>query len=267
MAEPPASRGLSPAPGGPYRAQSNDPVRRGVLRFRSCARPGPPWRRYRSHRAGCLENRSLLLKEPEHDRCHAHPAEGRLENPRPLDTQLVERVLILRRERRLLDLLTEHLQVADHQVGQVAEYRDLAPDLRRVAQQLRDQQPSLAIHLDRLPVIVHPVEKLLLRRIEGGERRQLLLDPFPLLEGIHLCTLAVQAGDVKLLPVFLVDHALEFRGNLEPALVVDPSWMISAKHVYCPFSGPGTAEQLPLPKRGRSKGQECRSDWVRWGSF
>ncbi len=47
----PASPARFPAPPDPYRPQSNDPVRRGVLRFRNCARPGPPWRRYTSRHA------------------------------------------------------------------------------------------------------------------------------------------------------------------------------------------------------------------------
>ena len=95
-------RARSPALPDPYRSQSNDPVRRGVLRFRNCARPGPPSRRYRSRHAGRLKNRSLLLKEPGHGHFplrHAHPARGCLSNPPPLDAQLVERLLILRRER------------------------------------------------------------------------------------------------------------------------------------------------------------------------
>src|SRR5207248_790649 len=137
-----------PAPWDLYRSQSNDPVRRGVLRFLSCARQGPPWRRYKSRHAGRLKSRSLLLKEPEHDPRHAQPPEGCLLNPRPLDAQFVERLLILRRERLLLNFLTERLQVPDDQVGQVPEHRDLALDLRRIAQDLRDQQAPLPIHLD-----------------------------------------------------------------------------------------------------------------------
>src|SRR5437660_9459299 len=84
-----------PAPPDPYRGQSNVPVRRGVLRFRNCARPGPPWRLYRSHRAARLKSRSLLLKEPERVQlAHAQPPEGCLLIPRPLDAQFVERLLI-----------------------------------------------------------------------------------------------------------------------------------------------------------------------------
>src|SRR5262249_33444245 len=87
---------LSRALRRPYRPQSNDPVRRGVLRFRSCVPPSPPWRRYTFHRAGWLENRSLLLKEPVHGQpCHHAPARGCfLQNP--LDAQVVERLLIFR---------------------------------------------------------------------------------------------------------------------------------------------------------------------------
>src|ERR1035438_1385537 len=91
-------------------------------------------------------------------------------------------------------------------------------------------QPSLPVHLDLLPVIVGPVEKLFLRRIEIGEPCQLLLDPLPFLEGIHLSNLAIQTCDVELLPVLLVDHPLELGRDLEPPFFVDPGWMIAAKH-------------------------------------
>src|ERR1700730_2189496 len=222
-----------PAPQDLYRAQSNVPVRRGVLRFLSCVRPNPPWRRYTSHRAERLKSRSLLLKEPEHGQPlsrHAQPPEGCLLNPRPLDAQFVERLLILRRELLFLDLSLEQLQVAHHQIRQVPQNCHLALDLSGLAQQLRQQQPSLSIHLHLLPVIIRPVQKFLLRGIEIGEPGKLLLDPLPLLEGIQLSTLAIHARDVKLLSVLLVDHALELGRDLQPSFFVDASWVIAAKH-------------------------------------
>src|SRR5437660_9145714 len=115
-----------PAPPDLYRAQSNVPVRRGVLRFRNCVRPSPPWRRYKSRHAARLKSRSLLLKEPEHDLVkdgslpfhhHALPPEGCLLNPRPLDAQFVERLLIVGRKLFFLDLPAVRLQVAYDQVG------------------------------------------------------------------------------------------------------------------------------------------------------
>src|SRR5271163_985044 len=161
---------LFPAPPDPYRGQSNVPVRRGVLRFRNCVRPSPPWRRYKSHRASRLKSRSLLLKEPEHDfvkdgslfHHHAQPPEGCLLIPRPLDAQFVERLLIFRRKLFFFDLALEQLQVPDDQVSQVPQNRYLALDLPRFAQQLRQEQPSLPIHLDLLAVIVGAIEKLFL---------------------------------------------------------------------------------------------------------
>src|SRR5713226_6854793 len=120
-----------PAPQDLYRSQSNDPVRRGVLRFLSCARPSPPWRRYRSRHAGRLKSRSLLLKELGHGQsAHAQPPEGCLLNPRPLDAQFVERLLILRRELLFLDLPAVLLQVANYQVRQISGHCYFALDLR-----------------------------------------------------------------------------------------------------------------------------------------
>src|SRR6476660_4002463 len=109
-----------PAPSDLYRSQSNDPVRRGVLRFLSCARQGPPWRRYRSRHAGRLKSRSLLLKEPERVQFrHVQPPEGFLSNPRPLDAQFVERLLILGRELVLFDLAAISLEISHFQVAQL----------------------------------------------------------------------------------------------------------------------------------------------------
>src|ERR1700722_3231921 len=238
--KPEAGSRLSPTPPDPYRGQSNVPVRRGVLRFRNCVRPSPPWRRYKSRHAARLRIRSLLVKEPEHDLVkddslpfhrHAHPPEGYLLNPRPLDAQFVERLLIVRRELFLLHLQLVSLDGPHFQVSLIAGHCNLALDPGRVAQQLRNQQPPLAIHLDDLPPVIHFAEKLLLRRIESGEPRQLLLDPLPFLEGIYLSNIPIQTCDVELLTIFLVDHPLELGRNLETALLVDPGWMIAAKHI------------------------------------
>src|SRR3984957_20191269 len=216
--KPEAGSRLSPTPPDPYRGQSNVPVRRGVLRFRNCVRPSPPWRRYKSRHAARLKSRSLLLKEPEHGSLpfhrHAQPPEGCLLNPRPLDAQFVERLLIVRSELVFLDRLAIRLQVAHDQMRKIAGNRNLAFDLRRLSKQLRHQEPPLPIHFHHLPVVVHPVEKLFLRRIESGEPCQLLLDPLPLLEGIHLSNLPYQTCDVVLLSVLFVDHALELGGDL-----------------------------------------------------
>jgi hypothetical protein len=45
-----------------------------------------------------------------------------------------------------------------------------------------------------------------------------------------LSNLPVEARDVKLLPILLVEHSLEFRGDFEPSFFVDASWVIAAKH-------------------------------------
>src|SRR5579863_2325489 len=114
------------APQDLYRSQSNDPVRRGVLRFPNCARPCPPLRRYTSHRVGWLKSRSLLLKEPERVSHHAQPPEGCLLNPRPLDAQFVERLCIVRRNLVFQNLLAIRIQVADFQILLIAHHRYIA---------------------------------------------------------------------------------------------------------------------------------------------
>src|ERR1700730_2208948 len=237
--QPATCRAPSPAPPDPYRSQSNVPVRRGVLRFRNCARPAPPWHPDKFRHALRLENRSLLLKEPGHGHPpHAHPARGCLLNlnPCPLDAQIVERLDVFIRE-GLFNLLVERSQVANFQVGQIAEHCHFPANLRRLAQNLRDQQAPLPVHLHDLPVIIRASQKLFLRRIERRERCQLLLDPLPFLEGIHLSNISVLTCDVKFLRIFLVDHALEFRGDFQPSLFVDARWVISAKHVPCSLLG------------------------------
>src|SRR5271157_5277717 len=69
-----AARVPVPAPPGPYRSQSNDPVRRGVLPLPNCVRLSPGLRRYRSRRAVRPGIRSLVLKELPHGQnsCSRH---------------------------------------------------------------------------------------------------------------------------------------------------------------------------------------------------
>src|SRR5262249_20292677 len=100
----------------------------------------------------------------------------------------------------------------------------------RIPQQLRKQQPPLPIQFDFLSPIPGRAQELLLGRIESRKPRKLLLDLLPFLEGIHLSNSSVQTGDVEFLPVFLVDHPLELGRNLETTFLVDPGWMIAAKH-------------------------------------
>src|SRR5438874_10837379 len=114
-----------------YRSQSNDPVRRGALRFLSCARPSPPWRRYKSRHAVRLKSRSLLLKEPERVQpAHVEPPEGFLLNPRSLDAQFVERFLILRRELVFINLPAFLLHVAIFHVNELPVCVLFHPDMR-----------------------------------------------------------------------------------------------------------------------------------------
>ena len=61
-----AARAPVPTLPGPYRSQSNDLVRPGVLRFPNCVRLSPGSRRYRSRRAVRPGIRSLVLKELAH---------------------------------------------------------------------------------------------------------------------------------------------------------------------------------------------------------
>src|SRR5258708_5770352 len=158
-----------------YRSQSNVPVRRGALRWRSCVRPVPGWHRYSCRRAEWIKSRSLLLKEPERGRtlssCHALPPGGNLVDlislP-PLDAQFVESLFTLSRERSLY-LVAQRFQVVHFEVGQVTHHCHLALDLRRFAQQLRHQQPALRVHLHLLAVIIGPLQEILLGRIEIRE--------------------------------------------------------------------------------------------------
>jgi len=62
-----------------------------------------------------------------------------------------------------------------------------------------------------LSVVVRARQELLFGRVVGRERGELLLDPLPFLEGIHLSNNPIETCDVEFLRIFLVDHALEFR--------------------------------------------------------
>jgi hypothetical protein len=45
-----------------------------------------------------------------------------------------------------------------------------------------------------------------------------------------LSNLPVEARDVKLLTILLVEHPLELGWDFEPSFFVDASWVIAAKH-------------------------------------
>src|SRR5208283_4958963 len=224
------------------------------------ARPSPPWHPDKFRHALRLENRSLLLKEPGHGHPpHAHPTRGCLSNLNPfplvarlLDTQFVERLRVFIRESLLVDLFLERFQVPYFQVSQISEHCHFPANLRRLTQDLRDQQAPLPVHLYDLPVIIRARQKLFLRGIERRQRSQSLLDPLPFLEGIYLANYAIQTCDVESLGIFFVDHALEFRGDLQPSFFVHASWVISAKHAFCRFLG-FVLWLLPQPKARRGR--------------
>src|SRR5207245_4862606 len=75
----------------------------------------------------------------------------------PLDTQIVQRFLILGRECVVFDLPTEALQIADFQVAQLSQHGYVAANLGGIPYQCRHQQASLSIHLHHLTVVVGPV--------------------------------------------------------------------------------------------------------------
>jgi hypothetical protein len=47
---------------------------------------------------------------------------------------------------------------------------------------------------------------------------------------VELGPLSIPARDEKLRSIALIDLALKIRRQLEPALVVNPSWIISTEH-------------------------------------
>src|SRR6185437_6492491 len=93
---------------------------------------------------------------------HRHAPPGELfPNPRPpLDAQFVESLFILSCEWVLFYVSAVRLDTLHFEVCEIADYGNFALDSGRVAQQARDQQPSLTIDLHELAVIVGAVQKL-----------------------------------------------------------------------------------------------------------
>src|SRR5208283_4388755 len=226
---------------GPYRRQSNDPVRRGALRFPNCARPSPGLRRYRSRRAVRPGIRSLGLKELPHGqtaRSRHVRAQGRCSclqtlspfTPASRSRMEPETLFALNSQtiQFLFILISEWLVHFRAQRFRVLNFQELHPpadchfalQFCRVAQDRRQQQTTLSIHLHRLAVIAGPLEQPLLGLVEAGHRAQLALDLFPLHKGIYFGTLPIPTGDVELAAVVLVEQALEFHRHFEAPFVV-----------------------------------------------
>ncbi len=106
----------------------------------------------------------------------------------------------------------------------------ISRQLCRFPQDLRQQHPPLRIHLRHLPVIVHPVQKLLLGRVQAGYLRPAFPRSFPTPARVNLGRPSILTSDVKLRSVTLVHQALELRRQLEPAFFIDASWVIATKH-------------------------------------
>ena len=84
------------------------------------------------------------------------------------------------------------------QVGQLPEYRNFRVQLGRCPQNLRQQQPRLAVDLHLLAVIARQVQVLLHRIVQGARFGQLLFPLLPLRQRPNLRALAIHAGDVEL---------------------------------------------------------------------
>src|SRR5208283_4129715 len=138
-----------------------------------------------------------------------------------LNSQTVELLFILRRK-RLQHFFAQGFRVLHFQELHPPADRHFALQIRRLAEDRRQQQTALSIHLYRLAEIAGPLQQPLLGLVEIGDRIQLAFDLLPLLKGICFGTLAVPAGNVELRAVVLVDQALEFRRHLEAPFFVEP---------------------------------------------
>src|SRR5207302_8578442 len=148
------------------------------------------------------------------------------------------------------------------EIRQVPEDQHFPFHVRRFAQQLRNQQSPLVIDLHHLAVIVHPVQELLLGRIEVRHLGQLLLDPLPLLKGINLGNIPIAASDVKLpATIDFVDGALEFSRDLESSLFVHARWVIAAKHCLTVICWPAAVSSAKEAETAKNRVLEVVFLW------
>src|SRR5215472_16740922 len=95
------------------------------------------------------------------------------------NTELAEGLVVFRRVWLVLQLI-EHPRVIHHfEVIELPKNVHVALRLCRLSQNRRQQNPPLSVHLNHLPEIAGPHQKLALRRVRAGHLRELVLDLSP----------------------------------------------------------------------------------------
>src|SRR5574341_34505 len=148
------------------------------------------------------------------------------------DSILREQPPVLVGERLLLEQpLLQALEVPDREVVLQPEDAHLTRHRRALAQQLRDQDPALAVERRRLAKEVHAIEEAQLRGVCRGHGRQTALDLEPDRHRVEPHEFAGHAGDEQLLAPLRLDHGAEAVRDFQPSLVVDACRMVASQQL------------------------------------
>src|SRR5262249_25068322 len=104
--------------------------------------------------------------------------------------------------------------------------------LRGVAQDLRDEHPSLGVDRRVLPEVVDAFEKLVLGAMNGGKLRELLLELAPDVQRVEEEVAAVNRRDEEIVSEGLFDVLSEEIRHLQPALLVETGRRASSKAIH-----------------------------------
>src|SRR5215208_6562627 len=128
----------------------------------------------------------------------------------------------------------ELIEFPNFQIGQVAHHCDISDYFRTLAQQRMNQQAALAVQRSLLTKVVRSIKELSSRRIHRGQQRESLLDRLPFRQRVNPDTITLQARDIKVFAVLLVDQPPKFSWNFEATFDINSCRVISSQHILEP---------------------------------
>src|SRR6516162_6084948 len=162
------------------------------------------------------------------------------------NTELAEGLVVFRRVWLVLQLI-QHPRVIHHfEVIELPKNVHVALRLCRLSQNRRQQNPPLSVHLNHLPEIAGPHEKLALRRVRAGHLRELVLDLSPHLQRVNQRHFTGLAGNVELIAVPF-ERLEKLGGDLQTTLFVHLRRRVAPQFHGFGLVGGSACPLRPLP--------------------
>src|SRR6185312_4534913 len=93
-----------------------------------------------------------------------------------------------------------------------------------------NQNAALVIYFRLLAEVIRPVKELAPRRIHRRQKRETLLNRFPLGQRVNTNVVSGKTCYVEFAAVLFVDQTPEWRRHFKPTLRVDPGGIVSSQH-------------------------------------